>query len=102
MADAFLHRRIIHANWNRYQLHIMPCGKNKQFQFCFIPAGNERKSVQLMQRIDAHTCLRVRQVYRGLQVKPEIGELIGKLALAGHVLIRKLPASNYNGILMQI
>ena len=48
-----------------------------------------------MQRIDAHSCLRVWQVDRCLQSKPEIGELVGKLAFARHILVRKLTAS-YN------
>ena len=102
MADTLLLRRIIDTDRHRYQLHIVPRGKNQQLQFRLIAARQYIQSVQFVQRIDAHTGLRIRQVDGGLQTKPEIGEAVGKLVLARHVLVRKLTTTDYQCARMDI
>ena len=87
MADALFFRRIKDANRNRHKRHIMPCGKDEQFQFGFVATSEDVKTVELVQRIKPQTCLRVRQMNRRLQGKPEVREAVGKLALARHVRI---------------
>ena len=47
-----------------------------------------------MQRINTHSRLCVRQIDCGLQAEPEVRELIGELALAGHIRIRELSATD--------
>ena len=48
------------------------------------------ESVQLMQRVYAHTRLCIGQIDGCLESEPKIREPIGKPALAIHVLVRKL------------
>ena len=66
MAYPFAFRRVIDTDGNGYQRNVMPSGKDQQFEFRFVPTGEYRQSVQLIQRIDSHTGLRVRQVDGGL------------------------------------
>ena len=49
MTYPFLFRRVIDANGNRHDGHVMPRGENQQFQFRFITAGKDIQSVQTMQ-----------------------------------------------------
>ena len=37
-----------------------------------------------------------------LQCKPEVGEAVGELALAGHICISKLPAADYQRLRMNV
>ena len=102
MADTFLLRRIIDAYGHRYKRHIVPRGKHEQFEFRLIAAGEDPQSVELMQRIQSHAGLRVRQMNSRLQGKPEVGEPVGELAFAGHIVVSKLPAAHNQRIRVHI
>lgn len=83
MAYPDISRRIINANRYRYDGNITPCRLYQNLYFKFKFPGQQSDSLERLKRIDTVSGLSIRQIYSGIEAKPEIGKFVAEGTLPG-------------------
>ena len=85
--DTLFLRRIIDVDRNGDDSDVAPCGTHQKLKFRFVARGDDMHLAHFLKRIEPEACLRIRKPFGSLHGEPEVGELVGKGVLLGHVVV---------------